>query len=73
MSNSNVIYPRKWFAQETSHLDAPRHCLASTREILELLAAFSRIESPVFRGMIIKTAREAASACPPRQPPKSSA
>src|ERR1700720_363830 len=32
-----------------------RTCFASTRETLELRAAFSRIESPVYRRMIIET------------------
>ena len=51
----------------------PRKCFASTRETIELLQAFSRIESPFLRGAIIKTAREAATIIAPTEPPKSTA
>jgi hypothetical protein len=65
MSNSNVIYLRKWF-EKTPPLSEQRNCFASTRETLELLKAFSRIESAFLRGTIISAAREAAFAGSPR-------
>ena len=71
MSNSNVVYLPKWFQREQPHLEERRTCFASTRETLELLAAFSRIESPVYRRMIIETAREAASYNSSSESPKS--
>ena len=43
MSNSNVIYLRKWF-EKTPPLSEQRNCFASTRETLELLKAFSRLK-----------------------------
>jgi hypothetical protein len=65
MSNSNVIYLRKRL-DKMPPLSERRDCFASIRETLKLLTAFARIESPVFRRMIINTAREAASfSCPP--------
>ena len=60
MSNSNVIDLRKVFEKKPP-LAEPRKCFATTRETVELLQAFSRIESAFLRGAIIKTAREAAS------------
>jgi hypothetical protein len=72
MSNSNVIYLRKWF-EKTPPLSEQRNCFASTRETLELLKAFSRIESAFLRGTIISAAREAAFAGSPSEPPKNSA
>ena len=71
MSNSNVVYLPKWFEREQPRPELPRYCFASTRETLELLAAFSRIESPVYRRMIIETAREAASYNSSSESPKS--
>ncbi len=71
MSTSNVIDLRDVFEKKPAS-DRPK-CFASTRETLELLQAFSRIESPFLRGAIIKTAREAASTFAPAGPPKSSA
>jgi hypothetical protein len=68
VSHSNVIDLRKVFEKK-----APRKCFASTREAIELLQAFSRIESPFLRGAIIKTAREAATIIAPTEPPKSRA
>jgi hypothetical protein len=41
---------------------------ASTRETIELLQAFSRIESAFLRGAIINTAREAATIIAPTEP-----
>ena len=67
MSNSNVVYLWKWFESEKPRLEARRNCFASTRETLELRAAFSLIESPVFRRMIIETAPEAAANGPSEQ------
>ena len=72
MSNSNVIDLRKVFEKKPL-LGEPRKCFASTRETIELLQAFSRIESPFLRGAIIKTAREAATIIAPTEPPKSTA
>lgn len=72
MSHSNVIDLRKVF-EKKAPLGEPRKCFASTRETIELLQAFSRIESAFLRGAIIKTAREAASIIAPTDPPKSSA
>jgi len=56
MSNSNVIYLRKWF-EKTPPLSEQRNCFASTRETLELLKAFSRIESAFLRGTIVRHGR----------------
>ena len=71
MSNSNVVYLWNRFVSEKPHLEERRTCFASTRETLELRAAFSRIESPVYRRMIIETAREAASYNSSSELPKS--
>ena len=71
MSNSNVVYLWNRFVSEKPHLEGRRTCFASTRETLELRAAFSRIESPVYRRMIIETAREAASYNSSSESPKS--
>jgi hypothetical protein len=49
VSNSNVIDLRKVFEKKPP-LGEPRKCFASTRETIELLQAFSRIESPFLRG-----------------------
>ena len=68
MSKSNVIDLRKVFEKKPAS-DRPK-CFASTRETLELLQAFSRIESPFLRGAIIKTAREAACIIASTEPPK---
>lgn len=70
MSNSNVVYLWKWFESEKPRPEASR---TNPRETLELLAAFSRIESPAFRRMIIETAREASSCSSPSEPPRSTA
>jgi len=56
VSNSNVIDLRKVFEKKPP-LGEPRKCFASTRETIELLQAFSRIESAFLRGAIINTAR----------------
>jgi hypothetical protein len=72
VSTSNVIDLRDVFEKKHPAGDRPK-CFASTRETIELLQAFSRIESPFLRGAIIKTAREAASTFAPAAPPKSSA
>ena len=58
---SNVIYLRQRF-EKMPVLSKSHICFASTRETLELQAAFSRIESPFLRRMIINIAREATSA-----------
>ncbi len=49
-------------------LGEPRKCFASTRETIELLQAFSRLESAFLRGAIINTAREAATIIAPTEP-----
>ena len=67
MSNSNVIDLRKVFEKKPP-LGEPRKCFASTRETIELLQAFSRIESAFLRGAIINTAREAATIIEPTEP-----
>jgi hypothetical protein len=54
-------------------LSERRNCFAGTLETLELLTAFARIENPVFRRMIINTAREGASFSCPTELPKSTA
>jgi len=72
VSNSNVIDLRKVFEKKPP-LSEPRKCFASTRETIELLQAFSRIESAFLRGAIINTAREAATIIAPTEPPKSTA
>ena|SRR6516162_5460125 len=63
---SNVIYLRQRF-EKMPLLSKSHICFASTRETLELQAAFSRIESPLLRRMIINIAREVTSAS--REPP----
>jgi hypothetical protein len=72
VSGSNVIDLRDVFEKRPPAGERTR-CFASTRETMELLQAFSRVESPFLRGAIIKTAREAASMMPPSKPPKSTA
>jgi hypothetical protein len=72
VSTSNVIDLRDLFEKKPQADDRPK-CFASTRETIELLQAFSRIESPFLRGALIKTAREAASTFAPASPPKSRA
>jgi hypothetical protein len=72
MSNLNVVYPRTWFESEEPHPEA-RRCFASTRQTFELLAAFSQIESPVVRKMIIEMARGAVRAGGLGEPPNSTA
>jgi hypothetical protein len=67
VSNSNVIDLRKVFEKKLP-LGEPRKCFASTRETIELLQAFSRIESAFLRGAIINTAREAATIIAPTEP-----
>ena len=67
MSNSNVIDLRKVFEKKPP-LGEPRKCFASARETIELLQAFSRIESAFLRGAIINTAREAATIIAPTEP-----
>jgi hypothetical protein len=49
---SNIIYLRQRF-EKMPVLSKSHICFASTRETLELQAAFSRIESPFLRRMII--------------------
>ena len=72
MSGSNVIDLRDVFEKKPPVGERPK-CFASTRETMELLQAFSRIESPFLRGAIITTTREAASMIAPSEPPKSRA
>ncbi len=72
MSTTNVIDLRDLFDKKPPVGDRPK-CFASTRETIELLQAFSRIESAFLRGAIIKTAREAAATFAPADPPKSTA
>ena len=72
MSNSNVVYLPTWFESEEPPPEA-RRCHASTRETFELLAAFSQIENPVVRKMIIETARGGVRASGPGEPPKTAA
>jgi hypothetical protein len=72
MSNSNVVYLPTSFGREEPPPEA-RYCLASTRETLELQAAFSPIESPVVRKMIIEMARGAVRASGLGEPPRSTA
>jgi hypothetical protein len=62
-----VIDLRKVFEKKLP-LGEPRKCFASTRETIELLQAFSRIESAFLRGAIINTAREAATIIAPTEP-----
>jgi hypothetical protein len=55
---------------------APRRAAAVLQvpeKHFELLSAFSRIESPAFRRMIIGMAREAVRASGPSEPPSSTA
>ena len=59
MSDSNVIEVRKWFERRP-----PKH-FASTRETMELLKAFVRIQSPSLRSALITAAQEAAWVEPP--------
>ena len=59
MSDSNVIEVRKWFERK------PPKQFASTQETIEMLRAFTRIESPLLRSALIRTAREAAWVEPP--------
>jgi hypothetical protein len=63
MSDANIIYLRKWF-EKTPPLGELRNCFASTRETLELLNAFLRIDNRIIRSTIIRTAREAVFAEP---------
>ena len=63
MSDANIIYLQKWF-EKTPPLGELRNCFASTRETLELLNAFLRIQNPIVRSTIIRTAREAVFAEP---------
>jgi hypothetical protein len=72
MPNSNVVYLPTWFESEEPPAEA-RRCFASTRETFELLAAFSQIESPVIRKMIIEMARGAVRARGLGEPPNSTA
>ena len=72
MSNSNVIDLRKWRDETAASERAHGKCFASTREIQELLRAFTRIESPLFRTAIIRAARKTCSDSP-SEPPKSTA
>jgi hypothetical protein len=72
VSSSNVIDLRDVFEKKLPVGERPK-CFATTRETIELLQAFSRIESPFLRSAIIKTAREAASMLVPAGPPKSRA
>ena len=73
MSTSNVVDLREVFEKKAPAASERQKCFASTRETIELLQAFSRIESPFLRGAIIKTAREAAATFAPAGPPKSRA
>jgi hypothetical protein len=70
MSRREYYPPSKRF-EKTPPLDELRNCFASTRETLELLNAFSRIENPIIRSTIIRTAREAVFAEPIPQVVKS--
>jgi hypothetical protein len=47
MSDANIIHLQKRF-EKTPPLDELRNCFASTRETLELLNAFLRIENPIY-------------------------
>ena len=61
MPNSNVIDLRKW-CDETAASERPHSkCFATTREIRQLLQAFTGIESSVFRAAIIRATRQASS------------
>jgi hypothetical protein len=60
VSHSNVVYLPTRLESKKQPTLASRNGFASPREIFELLKAFSLIESPVFRRMIIQTAREAS-------------
>jgi hypothetical protein len=52
VSNSNVVYlPIQFESKKKQRSLASRAGFASPRETLELLTAFSRIESPIFRRM----------------------
>ena len=72
MSNSNVVYLPKRLESEEPPPEA-RRCFASTRETFELLVAFSQIESPVVRKMIIEMTRGAVRARGLGEPPNSTA
>jgi hypothetical protein len=72
VSNSNVVYLSTWFAREEPRPEARRCCQVPEKHF-ELLSAFSRIESPAFRRMIIGMAREAVRASGPSEPPSSTA
>jgi len=72
VSNSNVIDLRKWRCETAASQRGRSKCFTSTREIQELLQAFTRIESSAFRAAIIRAARETSSDCP-SEPPKSTA
>ncbi len=67
MSDSNVIEVREWFERKP-----PKH-FASTRETMELLKAFVRIQSPLLRSALITAAQEAALVMNPSEPPKNTA
>jgi hypothetical protein len=71
VSNSNVVYLQTWFESQEPPPEARRHCFANTRETFELLAAFSQIESPVVRKMIIEMTRGAVRAGGPGEAPRS--
>jgi hypothetical protein len=58
MSDANIFYLRKWYEKRPPPGEL-RNCFADTRETLELLNAFLRIENPIIRSTIIRTAREA--------------
>jgi hypothetical protein len=70
MSNSNVVYLPTWFESQEPPPET-RYCFATTRETFELLAAFSQIESPVVRKMIIEMTRGAVRASGLGEPPRS--
>jgi hypothetical protein len=69
VSNSNVVYLPTRIESKKQPALASRSSFASPRETFELLAAFSRIESPIYRKMIIQTAREANFCSRSGEPP----
>jgi hypothetical protein len=61
VSNSNIVHLPTRFESKKQPSLANRNLFASPRENFELLKAFSRIESPIFRRMIIQMARFTAT------------
>ena len=67
----DVIYLRERRKEPIS--EPRRRCFASTREVLQLLHAFSEIQSTLVRGEIIRTAQDAALLGSIGRPPKNTA